>query len=165
MFVIWLWQFQTVPNYRHASSSSLQFFTDGGGFVDFIAPLYLNSPLRNRLFIVLHCSPTFLWRLSPERRRTNNDIRSREAMNRRPWRICYEAPEIFVTPLSQWAANVTVVRRWLANWLHMQRTGYQSATTFVGHGELARDYKSRAPRTILITCEFFFNAFTSTNFG
>ena len=160
--VIWLRQFQTVQNYRHASSISLQVFTDGGGFVDFIAPSYPNSPLRSRL---LHCSPTFLWRLSAERRRTNNDIRSREAMHRRPWRICYVAPEIFVAPLSQWEANVAVVRRWLANWLCMRRTGYQSATTFVGCGELAGDYKSRAPRTIVITCKFFFNAYTSTNFG
>ena len=55
--VIWLRQFQTVQNYRHASSISLQFFTDGGGFVDFVAPSYPNSPLRSRL---LHCSPTFL---------------------------------------------------------------------------------------------------------
>ena len=54
--VIWLRQFQTVQNYRHASSISLQFFTDGGGFVDFVAPSYPNSPLRSRL---LHCSSLF----------------------------------------------------------------------------------------------------------
>ena len=54
--VIWLWQFQTVQNYRHASSISLQFFTDGGGFVDFVAPSYPNSPLHSRL---LHCSSLF----------------------------------------------------------------------------------------------------------
>ena len=54
--VIWLRQFQTVQNYCHASSISLQFFTDGGGFVDFVAPSYPNSPLRSRL---LHCSSLF----------------------------------------------------------------------------------------------------------
>ena len=54
--VIWLRQFQTVQNYRHASSISLQFFTDGGGFIDFVAPSYPNSPLRSRL---LHCSSLF----------------------------------------------------------------------------------------------------------
>ena len=36
---------------------------------------------------------------------------------------------------------------------------------FVVYDELAGDYKRRALRTICITCEFFFSAFTSTNFG
>ena len=36
---------------------------------------------------------------------------------------------------------------------------------FVVYDELAGDYKRRAPRTICITCEFFFSAFASTNFG
>ena len=51
-----IWLRQTVQNYRHASSISLQFFTDGGGFVDFVAPSYPNSSLRSRL---LHCSSLF----------------------------------------------------------------------------------------------------------
>ena len=36
---------------------------------------------------------------------------------------------------------------------------------FVVYDELAGDYKRKAPRTICITCEFFFSAFTLTNFG
>ena len=54
--VIWLRQFQTVQNYRHASSISLQFFTDGGGFVDFIAPSYPNSQASSLFFIVRQLS-------------------------------------------------------------------------------------------------------------